>query len=382
MTARPIGLQSIEHIAQPINILNNEEFAKRQSSSIGETLSNVPGVTTNRFSPLASRSIVHGLGGSRVLVLEAEQIEIFRGPSTLLYGSEASGGLVNIVNNRIPDYIPDFNSNVYSSYSSNSLEKLFSFRSEGGYGNIAFYLDGTKRDAKNYHAKNGQIENSFYDTQNFNFGTSYIDDWGFFGASYGRFNSTHGVPSNPKDLTELPFIETQQDQFDFSGQIINPFSGIKTISFQAGYNDYQHTEFEDATTPGTVFNNEQLDSRIEIQLAPLGIFHGIIGTQFGYRDVSAVGDEAFIPKTNTKTVAAFILEETDINDALHFEISGRYEYQVSDPDNAREVSNDLYNVSSGLHWHFIEDMVLGININRSQRAARCNGYIRNWPIGT
>lgn len=70
VTARPIGLQSIEHIAQPINILNKAELAKRQSSSIGETLSNVPDVTTNRFSPLVSRPIIRGLGGSRVLVLE------------------------------------------------------------------------------------------------------------------------------------------------------------------------------------------------------------------------------------------------------------------------------------------------------------------------
>jgi len=102
VTARPIGLQSIEHIAQPINIISKDELANRQSSSIGETLSNVPGVTTNRFSPLASRPIICGLGGSRVLVLEngvnsmdvstisvdhavtidpvqTEQIEIFRG---------------------------------------------------------------------------------------------------------------------------------------------------------------------------------------------------------------------------------------------------------------------------------------------------------------
>jgi len=157
------------------------------------------------------------------------------------------------------------------------------------------------------------------------------------------------VPLNPDDPTELPFIETQQDRFDFSGQIINPFAGIKTIRFQAGYNDYQHTEFEDATTAGTIFNNEQLDSRIETQHAPWGIFNSIIGTQFGYRDVSAVGDEAFIPKTHTKTVTAFILEEVDINDSLHFEIGGRYEYRNSNPDNASEVSNDLYSISTGLH---------------------------------
>ena len=135
VTARPIGLQSLEHIAQPITILNDKALDKRRAQTIGETLSDIPGVTTNRFSPLASRPVIRGLGGTRVLMLEngigsmdvstisvdhavtiepiqAEQIEIFRGPSTLLYGSDASGGLVNVVTNRIPKYVPDFNGKI------------------------------------------------------------------------------------------------------------------------------------------------------------------------------------------------------------------------------------------------------------------------------
>ena len=402
VTARPVGLQSIEHIAQPITILNEGELTKRQASTLGETLSIVPGVTTNRFSPLASRPIIRGLGGSRVLVLEngissmdvstvsvdhavtidpiqAEQIEIFRGPSTLLYGSEASGGLVNIVSNRIPDFVPDFNSKFYSSYNSNSLEKLLSFQTEGGFDKIAFHLDGTKRDAKSYSGKNGQIDNSFYDSKNLNFGTSFIDSWGFMGISYGRFDSTHGVPLNPDNPTELPFIETQQDRIDFSGQFFNPFPGIKAINLQAGYNDYTHTEFENNLTPGTVFTNEQLDSRIEFQHTPLGRFNGVIGTQFGYRNINAVGDEAFIPKTKTKTVAVFILEDTDITDSLHIEFGGRFENQKSDPDNANEISKNVYSVSSGIHWHFLDDTALSLNIGRSQRAASAEELFANGP---
>ncbi len=403
VTARPIGLQSIEHVAQPINILNNEELAEKQSSTIGETLSNIPGVTTNRFSPLASRPVIRGLGGSRVQVLEngvgsmdvstisadhavtidpiqAKQIEIFRGPSTLLYGSEASGGLVNIVTNRIPEYVPDtFNSTLYSSFNSNSLEKLFSFQAEGGHEKMAFHLDGSNRDAKNYEAKNGQIDNSFYDAKNLNFGSSFVDNWGFFGLAYGRFDSTHGVPLNPAAPTELPFIKTRQDRIDLSAKINNPLNGIRAINIQGGYSDYQHTEFEDVLTPGTVFSNEQLDGRIEIQHAQIGRFNGVIGTQFGYRDLSAVGDEAFIPKTNTETAAVFILEETDITDELHFEIGGRYEHQKSDPDNAVAISNDSYSISSGIHWHFIENTALGLNISRSQRAPAAEELFANGP---
>lgn len=403
ITARPIGLQSIEHIAQPITVLRGDDLAGKQSTTIGETLSNIPGVTTNRFSPLASRPIIRGLGGSRVQLLEnglgsmdvstisvdhavtidpihAEQIEIFRGPSTLLYGSEASGGLVNVVTNRIPEYVPDaFNAKASSSFNTNSVEKLLSFEAEGGHEKMAFHLDGTNRDAKNYSAKKGQVINSFYDSKNINIGTSFIDDWGFMGISYGRFDSTHGVPVNPDDPTELPFIETEQNRTTLAGQINDPFIGIKTINIQLGYNDYQHTEFEDATTPGTVFNNEQLDGRIEFQHENIGIFNGVIGTQFGYRDVSAVGDEAFLPKTHTETFAIFILEETDITESLHFELGGRYENQSNDPDNAAAISNDLFSISTGIHWHILEDTALGLNISRSERAPAAEELFANGP---
>lgn len=403
VTARPIGLQSIEHISQPITILSNKELKEKQASTLGETLENIPGVTTNRFSPLASRPVIRGLSGTRVQVLEngvgsmdvstfsvdhavtidplqAEQVEIFRGPATLLYGSEASGGLVNVVTNRIPEYVPDsFSPKLYSSFNTNSLEKLYSFQAEGGHEKVAFHVDALNRDARNYESKDGQVDNSFYDVTNYNLGASFVDDWGFLGMSYGRYDSTHGVPINPDDPDELPFIDSEQDRIDLSGQIYKPFSGIRAINFQGAYNEYNHTEFEDAATPGTVFNNEQFEGRIEFQHAPIGVFNGVIGTQFGYRDVSAVGDEAFLPKTNTENFALFILEETDINDTLHFEIGGRYEHQESDPDNAASVSKDLYSISSGIHWHFTDDIALGLNLGRSQRAPAAEELFANGP---
>ncbi len=402
VTARPIGLQSIEHIAQPITILNEAELIKKQSSSIGETLTNIPGVSTNRFSPLASRPVIRGLSGTRVKMLEngvgsldvstisvdhavtidpiqAEQIEIFRGPSTLLYGSGASGGLVNVVTNRIPEYVSDFNATIYSSYNTNSLEKLISFQSEGGYEKFAFHLDALNRNAKNYASKKGQVENSYYDSSNFSFGSSFVDDWGFLGMSYGYFNSTHAVPLDSNTPTELPFIKTHQDRIDLSGRLKNPFAGIRAISIQAGYNDYLHTEFEDALTPGTVFSNEQLDGRIEIQHKPLGKFNGVAGTQFGYRDVSAVGNEAFLPKTGTTTLAFFLLEETDITDSLHFEIGSRYEHQQSHPDNSSEINHNIYSISSGIHWHLNDLTAVSINLSRSQRAPAAEELFANGP---
>ena len=402
VSASPIGLQSLEHSAIPFNILDGVELRNKQGSTVGETLSNIPGISTDRFSPLASRPVIRGLGGKRVHILEngvgsmdvatisadhavtiepiqAEKIELLRGPATLLYGSEATGGLINVVTNRIPEYIPEFSNSIYSSYDVNSLEKLVSMQSDGGHDKWAFHFDFTKRDARNYSSKNGQIDNSFYDTLNFNFGASYVDTWGFLGISYGHFDSTHGVPLNPEDPSELPFIESEQDRLDISGKINKPLPGIETAALQVGYNDYTHTEFEEAGEAGTVFDNEQFDTRIELQHAKLAMFNGVIGTQFGYKNTSAVGDEAFLPKTKTENIAVFILEETDITDSVHLDIGGRFDHEANDPSNASEITNDMYSISTGITWDVNESTEVGISIGRSQRGPTAAELFSNGP---
>ena len=403
VSAIPIGLQSLEHRAAPFTILDGEELRGRQDSTVGETLSNIPGVTTDRFSPLASRPVIRGLGGKRVHILEngvgamdvttisadhvttiepiqAEKIEIIRGPATLLYGSEAIGGLINVMTNRIPEYVPEeFNGSIYSSYNLNPLEKLVSMQTDGGHDKFAFHLDFTKRDARNYESKNGQVDNTFYDTSNFNFGTSYVDTWGFLGISYGHFDSTHGIPINPEDPSELPFLETEQDRIDLASKINKPFPGIETAALQVGYNDYTHTEFEEVGEAGTVFDNEQFDTRIELQHTKIGMFVGVIGTQFGYKNTSAVGEEAFLPKTKTENIGVFILEETDITDSVHLDIGGRFDHEANDPTNASEISNDMYSISTGLTWDISGSTVVGITVGRSQRGPTAAELFSNGP---
>ena len=403
VSASPIGLQSLEHRAAPFTILDGEELRGRQDSTVGETLSNIPGVTTDRFSPLASRPVIRGLGGKRVHILEngvgamdvttisadhvttiepiqAEKIEIIRGPATLLYGSEAIGGLINVMTNRIPEYVPEeFNGSIYSSYNLNPLEKLVSMQTDGGHDKFAFHLDFTKRDARNYESKNGQVDNTFYDTSNFNFGTSYVDTWGFLGISYGHFDSTHGIPINPEDPSELPFLETEQDRIDLASKINKPFPGIETAALQVGYNDYTHTEFEEVGEAGTVFDNEQFDTRIELQHTKIGMFVGVIGTQFGYKNTSAVGEEAFLPKTKTENIGVFILEETDITDSVHLDIGGRFDHEANDPTNASEISNDMYSISTGLTWDISGSTVVGITVGRSQRGPTAAELFSNGP---
>lgn len=400
VTARPIGSQSI-HVPQPISVLSGQELQRRQDSTIGETLSNVPGVTTNRYSPLASRPIIRGLGGARVQVLEnklssmdvstisvdhpvtidplnAQQIEILRGPATLLYGSDATGGLVNVVTNRIPQIIPTtFDGKIYSSYNTNSNEGVAAMQLDGGIENMAFHFDVSHRDAQNYEAESGTVVNSYYDATNLNAGASYIDDWGFVGISVGGFDSINGIPLNPDEPDELKFIDTTQDKLSLSSRVNSPFSGIKTALLDVSYNDYTHTEFEGPGEPGTVFNNEQLDGRIELQHQQIGNFNGSVGAQFGYRNVAAIGDEAFIPKTDKKFASVFLFEEMSLSDDLYLELGARFEHQTHDAEGVGEVTHNTYSLSTGLHWHFMESKSFNIAVGRSQRGPSAEELFSN-----
>lgn len=395
VTARPLGLGSTEHISQPVSVIKGKELQDKLTSNIGDTLANEPGVDTSGYGPYASRPIIRGLGGNRVLVLDegissmdvstistdhavtiepfqAEQIEIFRGPSTLLYGSGASGGLVNQVTNKIPYRAEEFKLDSVTSLNTINDEFLAAFQAEGKLENVALHLDATHRDANNYEAKDRTIGNSFYDNTDINAGTAYVDDWGHIGLAYGRFESTHGVPENPDEPDELPFLETEQDRFDLSASVNNPMVGIETAKFRLAHNDYEHIEFESVGEPGTTFINKEWQGRLELQHQALGNWNGAFGTQFGLRSFNVSGDEAFLPAVKSNNAAFFILEDTDIYD-YHLEIGARVEVTEDSPQanaiqNGNVVQHTLLSFATGIHKHLTDEYALSLNLSYSERA--------------
>ncbi len=406
VTARPPGLDSLEHVAQPISLLRDEALEKAKTASIGETLSLQPGVTGTGFGPFASRPIIRGLGGSRVQVLQggigtldmstisvdhpvalesfgADQIEIFRGPSTLLYGSGASGGLVNLVTGRIPEYVPEnFKAKLDSRYNTVNQEKLVSLRADGGLEDMALHFDATIRNAHDYHAADGKIRNSAYDSEDVNLGAAYHFDRGFFGFSYGRLETMHEIPLDPAEPDELPFIESEQDRIDFAAMLDSPLPGFQHLRIRAAHNNYQHIEFEGpGEPPGTTFDNAEWEGRMELQHSPLANWSGSLGTQFNLRSFAAAGDEAFIQPVKSKGFALFILEESDHGD-WHFELGGRYEYKQYEPTRTSgqpEVNHNAWSVAGGTHWHFIPGYSLALSLSRSERIPSEEELFANGP---
>ncbi|MCG8325476.1 MAG: TonB-dependent receptor plug domain-containing protein, partial [Thiotrichales bacterium] len=321
-------MQTLEHIATPFSILSGEELKDKMSNTIGETLSEELGVTASDFGQGASRPIIRGLGGPRLQVMQggissmdvstisvdhnvslspfnADQIEILRGPAALLYGNGASAGVVNIVNNRIPEYLGEFETEMNYQYNTALEGNSFAGKVNGSTGNLAFHADLMNLRTLNYEAEVGEILNSDIDTTDVNFGASFIDDWGFLGFSVGRYDSTYGLGFNPEEPDEQVFIDLNQTRVDFAGQLNNPLPWLNNIRLRGANNDYGHTEFEGPGEPGTVFFNDEWEGRLEANHKAFGPWSGVVGVQARTRSFAAVGEEAFVAPTKLTSVGLF-----------------------------------------------------------------------------
>ena len=227
VTADPLS-EVDAHIIRPVQVLSKEELKSRSIRNIGETVANELGVSSSDFGTGVGRPVIRGLGGSRVQVLENglstmdaaslsadhgvplesvfnQQVEIFRGPATLLFGSGASGGIVNYVNGRILDYVPDdVEAEVALQYETVSDGMTGAGSMNFGAGNFAFHIDGMARNTDDYNipgfaetepgeSRRGILENSSIDTENISGGLSWIGRRGFVGFSVSRYENNYGI---------------------------------------------------------------------------------------------------------------------------------------------------------------------------------------------
>jgi len=404
VTARPLGSQRVEDISRPVSVLSGDELRRRQAATLGETLGREPGVSASFFGPGSSRPIIRGQGGPRVRVLrdgigtldvstisvdhqtsiepfQADQIEVLRGPATLLYGSGASGGLVNVATPRIPETVPEFEVGLHARHESASEGEVAGIRARGGIGPVALHFDGLTRDADDYEAERGTVENSFVETDDANLGASWVGSRGFIGVSYGRYESEYGIPIDPDEPGERPFIDLEQDRLDIAGRLDNPVSGLRSIDFRLGYNDYEHVEFEGPGEPGTEFDNEAVETRLAFNHDALGDFVGTVGVQHLYRDFAAVGEEAFVLPADQQSTALFAFEQRDFGD-WSIEFGARAERQTIDPAASTgigDIDHDVFSLSGGALWRFTPGYALGINVSRNERAPAIEELLADGP---
>jgi iron complex outermembrane receptor protein len=428
-----------------ITILQGSELTRQLRSTIGDTLSRQPGVSSTSFGPNASRPILRGFQGERVRILSdgigsfdvsntsvdhaviinpqfADRIEILRGPASLMYGSSAIGGVVNIIDKRIPRAVPNepVHLDVLGTYGSAANERSGAavievpvvehivLHADASYMKTddlkigGFVLSGPARAqalaspvpaARALAALDGRLPNTASETWNVGAGAAYIDANGSLGIGYGHYDSLYGVPAR-YDLTtgegENVRLKVKQDRFDLRSEIAVGGNLVDTIKVRAGYANYRHSEIAANGNIGTTFFNKGLEGRIEVSQAKhdigSGSWRGGSGVQLFTRDFDVVGTEAFIPRNQTVQLGVFTLQEFDFG-KVKAEVAGRYENArvnaaVADFRGASVFVNrsfDLFSGSAGASYGLFGDWRIGLNLSHTERGPAAEELLANGP---
>ena len=441
-----------------VAVVQGKDLAQAMRPSIGETLEHQPGVSATSFGPSASRPVLRGLQGERVRVLTnglgsidvsntsvdhaavvnpllAERIEVLRGPQSLLYGSSAIGGVVNVIDKRIPTSVPDeaVHVDAMGTYGSAANERSGSASvdvplSNGPDGGWVAHADGSYLKSDNVRigghaltpalreqalatsllpaeesadgeetidyaanaAVKGKLPNSASKTWTAGAGLAYIGTGGNIGVSYSHYDSLYGVPirfaTQPGDEQEAPRLSLKQDRIDMRAELDGDGNVLDKVSLRLGYADYTHAELEEDGSVGTAFYNKGMEGRLEFTQAKHGAWHGVTGLQFYNRDFNVIGDEAFLPKNTTTQVGLFTLQQLDYG-ALKFEAGGRYEhtYLSASPLSDQEQffdgsrSYDAFSGSLGASYGLSDNWRIGLNLSHTERAPAAEEIFANGP---
>lgn len=430
--------QTRAETALPVNVLSGEALREQAASTLGETLKELVGVNSASFGTGVGLPIIRGQSGNRVQVLQggvsnmdasaispdhansveaalAERIEVVRGPATLLYGNGAIGGVVNVIDNRVPSQVPEAVTGLVETRHSNASDQQTSvFKVEAGAGQWAVHLDGTYRDSNDTQINGfsinpstvdlgdeeayeellesrGSIDNSNTRAHAVTGGLSWVTDSGYIGAAISHSESNYGLPAAAHEHHEEDDhddhddhdheeeghddeheeggirIAMHQDRYDFEGQY--ELDGFFTqLNGKFSVVDYQHAEIEGNGEIGTVYSNEGSEGRFTLNHRPIGAIEGVTGLQFGNKTFSAIGEEAYIPETDTQTIGLFSVQSLDKGD-MTYEVGVRAERQRLDQaGSACDDSSNSFSGSASALWRVSDDSNLMLAYAHSQRA--------------
>jgi iron complex outermembrane receptor protein len=384
---------------KPDTVVQGDRLRRKRETNLGDTLSHELGISSSSFGPGAGRPIIRGQDGPRVQVLEnsigtgdistispdhavatetlnASRIEILRGPSTLLYGSGVSGGVVNVINERIPDRLFRTSQASFEGRFNSALEERNgALTASGSKGRVSWNIEGVKRKTNDVHIPGranpndsdsavGFVTNSAIDSSNLSVGSSYIGERGFIGMSISRLDNFYGIPG-----PEAAKIDMGQTRYGLAADLDDPLKGFQQLKMRFNYNDYQHKELEQSGDVGSRFKNNEMEGRAELAHAPVAQWQGVMGVQLQHRNFSAKGEEAFVPSSLSQSAGLFMLEKRNWQQ-WQFEAGGRFEHTTHNPHAALLQARDfnLYSISAGSAWKFLDGYQLDLTATRGQRA--------------
>jgi len=422
-------------LTQSVSVLEGDVLDTRLEGTIGETLSGLPGISSTFFGPGASRPIIRGQSGDRVRILvggissidastvspdhavageslSVERIEVIRGASTLLYGPNAIGGVVNILDGRIPTAMPEggWDAMARAQYGTGADERSITASvTAAASKELAVHFDGFHRQSGDYRVPRDaheegerRVENSSVKARGGNAGISWIGDNGFLGVSVSVNNSKYGVPGeghhhdehdddhgddhddhddddhdddhhgdeddhDEEGEEELVRIDLDQNRFDLMGGFDADFLIFQQVKLRFGWADYEHVELEGEEI-GTIFANKGWEGRLDFVQKDTGNWSGGMGFQLKRRDFAAIGEEAFTPPSVTEQWGVFAAEEVSIGDVL-LQAGLRFDQTRVNLKQATEQKKfDQFSLALGGIWSVTDTVDLTLNLSRTERS--------------
>ena len=428
-------------LAQATTVLSGRSLRLKQQASLGDTLAAETGIHATSFGPGASRPIIRGLGGDRIRLLEnsvgtldasvtspdhavsvepflVERIEVVRGPASLLYGSNAVGGVVNVITHRIETDLPTETARGSVEIRRGSAADewagggVFDFAIRPAADRaLVFHLDGFRRTTQNLripgfaesarvraeetaeareHGEpapdfaHGRLPNSGLTTRNGAAGVSYVSKTFHLGVSLSGLDSDYGVPGHaheheaaaptpgaaPAAEAEGVRIDLRQRRTDVQGEwhgAAGDTAFVRGLRFKFGHGRYRHTEIEPDGAIGTTFTNRGHDARFELLHGDAKPLTGALGLQSSRSDFAAVGDEAFLPPSRTDTTALFAFEELAAG-PVSWQFGGRVERTKLAATGHSARRDDEFSGSVGGVWKLSPDYALAFSVTHTGRA--------------
>ncbi|HET9335553.1 MAG TPA: TonB-dependent receptor [Sphingomicrobium sp.] len=423
-----------------LSVLDSEELAKELRPSLGETLARQPGVSATSFGPAASRPILRGLGGDRIRVLTdgignfdvsasspdhavainpltAERIEVLRGPAALLYGSSAIGGVVNVIDRRIPREQPEggYSVNGLAGYATAAEERSANLSVDGEIADhFVIHADGNwsksddlrtgghllTRELREEAAASpfpeiqeltdlkGELPNTAAKSWELAGGLAYVDGPLNVGVSVTRHDALYGVPIrfsiDPDVEAEAPTIDVKQTRYDARAEI--PLTGFfNQVRLRGGYAKYRHHEIEDTGEIASTFNSKGGEARAELVQAERNGWSGTSGLQYLDRKVFIVGEEKFLPESKQRQTGLFTMQSL-VRGPLRLEGGFRVEFSKAKADEDADLGTEAMrrsfttlSGSAGAAYEIAPGWRAGLTLSRSARAPSIDELFANGP---
>ena len=404
VTSSPLG-RSIQY--QPAQAFNKEALQQKAAPSLGEILDGSPGVSARSFGSAPSRPVIRGLDGDRVLVLQngermgdlsgtavdhavsldplsMDRVEVIRGPASLLYGSSAIGGVVNMFSNDMP--------RDWDRGPSGSLATHVATVNDMGAGLVRYQYGGDRfaatgrfiyRDGGDLRTPEGRLPDTAVNNMSYGTGIGYRSGRFQTGLSFSGMDYTYGLPEEINDPNEN--VEIRMNRYNIqsvSTLELDRFFELAELRLQ--FSDYQHDEIETEINPdGTMdedleisFDQQTISSSLLLRHRPVGSFEGAIGFSFNYSQLDVGGDEALTPNAESYFLAAYLYEEISLNRFLTMKTGARLEFKelfvktnelFPDAEQFEDRSDLIFAGAIGLNFSPNRNWESGIQLARAFR---------------